>query len=145
MNASSRRFPVVRALLGVLVVLSVFPGVVMTGARAANDPYASSAYLTVSSPQLAEMLRSKDFFFVNVHVPYEGEISGTDAQIPFDRISERLASFPPDKNAKVVLYCMSGRMSAIAAQELTRLGYTDVSHLSGVMIAWEAAGYALVK
>lgn len=90
------------------------------------------------------MLQFKDFFLVNVHVPYEGEIDATDAFIAFDRIAENLDKLPPDKGAKIVLYCRSGRMSEIAATELSRLGYTQVSHLSGGMIGWKASGFAIL-
>ena len=90
------------------------------------------------------MLEHKDFFFVNVHTPYEGEIKNTDAFIVFDTISDNLDKLPKDKNATIVLYCRSGRMSEIAARELMRLGYTGVSHLSGGMIDWEKSGYKII-
>ncbi len=91
------------------------------------------------------MLKSKDFFFVNTHIPYEGEIEGTDAFIAYDETAQQLDSYPADKNAKIVLYCRSGRMSAIAAQELVKAGYTNVWNLDGGMVAWEQAGYKLVS
>ncbi len=91
------------------------------------------------------MLAQKDFFLVNVHVPYEGEISSTDTFIPYNEIANNLDKLPKDKNAKIVLYCRSGRMSGIAAQELAKLGYTRVFDLAGGMIAWEKAGYQIIK
>lgn len=99
----------------------------------------------LTSMQLAAMLRQKDFFFVNVHIPYEGEIKATDAFIPYDEIANNLEKLPKDRSAKIVLYCKSGRMSEIAARELSRLGYTRVSHLSGGMIDWEKNGYEIEK
>ena len=93
--------------------------------------------------QLADILGQKDFFFVNTHVPYEGEIDPTDALIPFDQIEQEIGQFPADKGAKIVVYCRSGRMSAIAADTLARLGYTNVWDLEGGMIAWEEAGLSI--
>src|SRR3546814_12596944 len=81
---------------------------------------------------------SKGAFVVNVHRPYEGEIDGTDAFIDYDEIvgDRRL---PSDTDTPIVLYCETGRMSAIAADALVRVGYTDVAHLEGGIVAWEAA------
>ena len=116
---------------------------------ASNVGAASTSELEVRPPglltpsQLAEMLGQKDFFFVNTHVPYEGEIDPTDAIIPFDQIEQEIGQFPADKGAKIVVYCRSGRMSAIAADTLARLGYTNVWDLAGGMIAWEEAGFTL--
>jgi rhodanese-related sulfurtransferase len=102
-------------------------------------------FATLNSTQLAGMLRGKNFFFVNVHIPYEGEIRATDANIPFDRIANNLDKLPSDKRASIVLYCRSGRMSEIAAEELSRLGYTHVSHLAGGMVAWKESGYEIIE
>jgi rhodanese-related sulfurtransferase len=79
-----------------------------------------------------------------VHVPYEGEIEGTGAHVPYDAIESQLARLPADRRAPIALYCMSGRMSTIAAEKLVRLGYTAIVHLDGGMLAWDRAGYPLL-
>lgn len=101
------------------------------------------SYTDVNAAGLAAMLAQKTFPLINVHVPYEGEIAGTDLFIPFDQVEAIVNKLPPDKGARVVLYCRSGRMITIAAQALVKRGYTDVWNVTGGMIAWEQAGYPL--
>lgn len=100
----------------------------------------TTAFQTIAPQDLAQMLTHKDFVLVNVHLPYEDEIAQTEAFIPFDQISAVLSKLPADTDAKIVLYCRSGRMSQTTANTLVGLGYTHVAHLGGGMIACEAMG-----
>ena len=102
------------------------------------------SYTDVGAAGLAAMLQNKDFLLINVHIPYEGEIEGTDLFIPYNEVETNLDRLPADKDARLVVYCRSGSMSAIASRTLVGLGYTNVSNLDGGMIAWEQAGYPLV-
>ena len=40
------------------------------------------------------------------------------------------------RDAEIVLYCASGNRSALAAESLTQMGYTNVSSMSGGFRAW---------
>ncbi len=105
---------------------------------------ADVGYIDVSPQDLNSMLESKDFLFVNVHIPYAGEIGNTDLFVPYDEIGDRFQELPSQQDTKLVVYCRSGGMSAIAASTLVSRGYTNVWNLDGGMIGWEEAGYALV-
>ena len=91
------------------------------------------------------MLETKDFFFTNVHVPYDGEIDDTDARIPFDEVQARVDEFPENTDAKTVVYCRSGSMSGVAAKKLVELGYTNVYNLDGGFQAWARDGFDLTN
>lgn len=103
------------------------------------------SYKDVTPKELNTMLKNKNFIFVNVHIPFAGNIAGTDLSIPYDQIENELSQLPSDKNAKIVLYCRSGHMSTIAAEKLVSLGYTNIWSLKGGMVEWEKAGFALEK
>lgn len=128
-------------VVGAAIAMLVFGLASRTG-----DGYGErTAWTDVTAKQLAEMLGGGDRYVVNVRVPYEGGIPGTDAFIPYDEIGVRLSELPSDPDAEIVLYCRSGRMSLEAARTLVAAGYTSVYNLVGGFDGWEAAGYALVR
>jgi rhodanese-related sulfurtransferase len=45
-----------------------------------------------------------------------------------------------DPNRRVILHCAAGGRSALAADTLQQMGYTDVAHLDGGFTAWKQAG-----
>ena len=103
----------------------------------------ATGYKTFSIDEVAKLTDDPDVTLINVHIPYAGEIPGTDAFIPFNRIQENQGKLPRDKPAKVVLYCRSGHMSKRASKVLTEMGYTNVYDVPGGMNAWRSAGYEL--
>ena len=118
------------------------PAIEVTG-REVTVP--GGAYTDVNVAELQTMLANKDFTFVNVHIPFEGNIANTNLSIPYNEIEQNLEQLPGDKDAKIVLYCRSGRMSSIAAEKLVNLGYANVWNLAGGMVAWEQAGLTLER
>ena len=91
--------------------------------------------------ELNEQLKNKNFVLVDVHIPEQKHIDGTDAFIPYDEVENQLDKLPSDKNAKIVLYCRTGRMSEIAAEKLAEKGYTNVYNVVGGIVEWMKKGY----
>jgi len=92
--------------------------------------------------EFAETVARPGVVTINVHVPDEGSIAGTDLTIAYTEVLDD-PRLPGDREAPLAIYCRSDRMSTIAAQELVDAGYTDVTELDGGMNAWEAAGRPL--
>ncbi|MEE9495776.1 MAG: rhodanese-like domain-containing protein [Desulfobacterales bacterium] len=75
---------------------------------------------------------------------HQGEIARTDLLIPFNKIDRYEDQLPDDKDAKMVVYCMMGPMGRIAAEKLVSMGYSQVIHLQGGMMAWQKVGKKLL-
>ena len=148
-------------ILGIFAVGMIFPegnesGSMMDGAGSSpalaispngiflqEIPVNRYGYRQVSSDQLKRMLENKNFDLINVHIPYQGEIPKTDANIAFNKINDIIEQYP-DKNALIVLYCMSGSMSRYASRELVKSGYINIVELAGGSNAWKRAGNDLI-
>ena len=60
-----------------------------------------------------------------------GHLQGA-VNIPHDRIVEEIGSVAPDKSARIILYCRSGRRAETALNALKSAGYENVSNYGGL-------------
>lgn len=102
-------------------------------------------YRVISVPELQTMLENKDFVMLNVYTPWEKDIPGTDLRIGYDILPESMSQLPAEKDAKIVVYCLSGGMSKKAVAALVQQGYTNIWMLDGGLTTWEAAGLPTEK
>lgn len=71
-----------------------------------------------------------------VHMPRGMMEFYADATLPYHR-----PELTPER--RIILHCASGGRSALAADLLRDMGYTNVAHLDGGMNAWAAAGHPI--
>lgn len=115
-------------------------------AAAADTGCAGWTTLQRISPAAAvELMAALDPIVINVHIPYEGHIPGTDTSIPYDDVDAIDAYLHQDHCAQILLVCKSGSMSKSAGDQLVKRGYLRVRDLTGGMVAWQASGYPLLK
>jgi rhodanese-related sulfurtransferase len=135
---------IVLAVLAVVGITLYFafgmPGMDHGTPSSTMDHDASAAVVVVDPPRFEPRMRERDAFVVNVHTPYEGEITGTDAFIAYDTIGPAADRLPSDLSTPILVYSRSGNMSRAAATTLTEMGYRDVTDLAGGMEAWAASG-----
>lgn len=136
-NRILRRMTVAAAAAGVGAAILAGCGTDETGTAAASPRLIDAA-------EFADLVAEDSTFVLNVHVPDEGTIAGTDGAIPFDEVAASATVLPADRGATIAVYCLSGNMSATAVADLARLGYTDVVELDGGMHAWVADGRELL-
>lgn len=140
--------PFTRHRLGVVVAAVVLLLAACSGTSNGSDSRSSSTPTApsgaVGPAEFAAYLSANpDVPLINVHIPYEGHIVGTDDFVAFDEIGG-WGGLPDDKDAPLAIYCRSGNMSATAAATLRKMGYRNIVELDGGMNAWSAAGNDLV-
>lgn len=59
--------------------------------------------------------------------------------LPRGQIETKIEAAVP-RDAQVVVYCQSGNRSALAADTLQQMGYTNVASMAGGINAWMMAG-----
>lgn len=74
-----------------------------------------------------------------LHVP-RGMLEAK-ADMDYPNREPRLA----DRGQTIIVHCASGARSAMAADVLQQMGFTDVRSLAGGIAAWSAAGLPTVK
>ncbi len=99
----------------------------------------------VSPAEVQELLRSGGAQVFDVREDNEwaaGHVAGAShlGKGVIERDIERLV---PDTAAPIVLYCGGGYRSALAADALQRMGYTNVRSMTGGWRGWNDAGGAV--
>ena len=104
----------------------------------------SASYDQISGAEAKALMDSESGYIIidaRTQEEYDdGHIPGA-ILIPEYEIADRAEKELPDKNQLILVYCRSGRRSKIAAEELVKLGYTNVKEFGGI-IDWE---YETVK
>jgi len=93
----------------------------------------------------ARLDRGETFHFIDVREDDEFACDCADGARHIGRgVLERdIENLIPDKNAPIVLYCGGGFRSALAADNLQKMGYTNVVSMDGGLRAWREAGYSI--
>ena len=104
----------------------------------------SATYAQISGAEARTLMDSESGYIIidaRMQEEYdEGHIPRA-ILIPEYEIADRAETELPDKDQLILVYCRSGRRSKIAAEELVKLGYTNVKEFGGI-IDWE---YEIVK
>lgn len=115
-----------------------------TGGEAEAAP-APSALVPLSPEELAAKIEAGNIRLIDVRTDQEvagGTIPGAE-HIALDRFDP--AKLDLSDGREVVLYCRTGRRSAIAGEKLAAVTGRPVEHLAGGILAWEAAGQPVEK
>ena len=109
---------------------------------------AKSRIKEVDIHQVKEWLDSeKNFSLIDVREDREWAAGHLPGSIHIGKgvIERDIEQAIPDLNATLVLYCGGGFRSALAADNLQKMGYTDVASMAGGWRGWREAGYEVAE
>ena len=120
---------------------------VPTAPTEASGAPAAQGVVQVSPAEGSALIASKGaaLTIIDVRTPEEyaaGHIEGAvNMDVEGGRFSALIADLPTD--AEYIVYCRSGRRSALAAQAMQQAGFATIYDLGG-LVDWQAAGLPIV-
>ena len=95
-----------------------------------------AAYVNITAEQAKEIMDTQEGYIIldtRTQEEYdEGHIPGA-ILIPYDEITDKAEGILTDKDQLILVYCRSGRRSKLAAQDLVKLGYTNIKEFGGII------------
>ena len=95
----------------------------------------------------AKLDRGEKFLLVDVREESEYEVDHLPGAVHLGKgvIERDVEARVPEHNTPIVLYCGGGFRSALAADNLQKMGYTNVLSMDGGVRGWREKGFTLTK
>lgn len=119
---------------GIIIFAGLLAAILLTACSNTSNPAAIDGYQTITADEAKEKMDSMDVTVVDVRTveEYAGGHIKDALLIPNESIEKEPPAELPDKDAVILLYCRTGRRSALAAEKLNSLGYTAVFDFGGI-------------
>lgn len=95
-----------------------------------------AVYMNITAQEAKEIMdNQEDYVILDTRTQEEydeGHIPGA-VLIPYDEVTEKAEDMLTDKDQLILVYCRSGRRSKLAAEDLVKLGYTNIKEFGGII------------
>jgi phage shock protein E len=107
--------------------------------KLAND---AKAHVKQVSAEVAHQQQAAGAVLIDVRESEEFQQSHAVGAVPISRgvLELKIEGAVPDPATPIICYCGGGSRSALAAESLERMGYTNVASLSTGFRGWKQAG-----
>ena len=120
-----------RIFIAVSVALMLIP--LLVGCNGDNN---KNVYEQITPAEAKAIMDNENgYVILDVRTQEEYDEAHIDGAIliPDYEIADKAESILKDKDQLLLVYCRSGRRSKLAAEELVKLGYTNVKEFGGIM------------
>lgn len=117
--------------------------------QATASPAPRAALEDISADELMALLEAanSDLVILDVRTSAEfaaGHVPGA-RNVAHDQLAVHLDQLAALRDRQIVVYCRSGRRSALAEEVLRGAGFSRLLHLRGDYLAWEAANLPIER
>lgn len=95
-----------------------------------------AVYVNITAQEAKKIMDSQEGYIIldtRTQEEYDsGHIPGA-ILIPYDEVLEKAEGILTDKDQLILVYCRSGRRSKLAAEDLVKLGYTNIKEFGGIL------------
>ena len=110
--------------------------ILLTACGQAKEREQEAVYMNITAAEAKEIMDSRDGYIIldtRTQAEYaESHIPGA-ILIPHDEITQKAEAVLTDKSQLILVYCRSGRRSKLAAEDLRKLGYTNIKEFGGII------------
>lgn len=95
-----------------------------------------AVYMNITAEEAKQLMDSEENYIIldtRTQEEYDEKRIPGAILIPYDQILEKAESVLTDKDQLILVYCRSGRRSKLAAEDLVKLGYTNIREFGGII------------
>jgi rhodanese-related sulfurtransferase len=118
------------------IALLILAMLLLTACGQQNQDTQEAVYMNITAQEAKELMDTQEGYIIldtRTQEEYDqGHIPGA-ILIPYDEVLEKAEGILTDKDQLILVYCRSGRRSKIAADDLVKLGYTNIREFGGII------------
>ena len=120
----------------VILILIITCTAILYGCTSGGENKMKNSYEQITPAEAKEIMDTQDgYIILDVRTQEEFDEAHIDGAIliPDYEIADKAEGALNDKSQLILVYCRSGRRSKLAAEELVKLGYTNVKEFGGII------------
>ena len=118
------------------IALLILAMLLLTACGRQDEVTQEAVYMNITAQEAKELMDTQEGYIIldtRTQEEYDqGHIPGA-ILIPYDEVLEKAEGILTDKDQLILVYCRSGRRSKIAADDLVKLGYTNIREFGGII------------
>ena len=118
------------------LILIILTMLLLTACGQSKDKKQEAVYVNITAEEAKKIMDNQEGYVIldtRTQAEFdEGHIPGA-ILIPHDEITEKAETLLTDKSQLILVYCRSGRRSKLAAEDLVKLGYTNIKEFGGII------------